>query len=76
VIYAALLPRLGVSAVAGGLITAATLYTRGFWILPLLFPVWLAPFWLPAPGRALQEVAHAVYGIVFGWAFRRLSGRR
>lgn len=70
-IYAALLPRLGLSPVAGGLITAAVLYAMGFWLLPLLFPVWLAPFWLPPAGKMLQAVAHAVYGMVFGLVYRR-----
>jgi hypothetical protein len=49
------------------------LYLLGFWALPLLFPVWLSPFWLPPMGRALQAVAHAVYGVVFGVAYRRLT---
>lgn len=71
VIYAALLPRLGVSPIVGGLITAAALYGLGFWLLPLLFPTWFAPFWLPPTGRALQAVAHTVYGVVFGLAFRK-----
>jgi hypothetical protein len=70
-IYAALLPRLGLSPVAGALITAAVLYAFGFWLLPLLFPVWLAPFWLPPMGRMLQAVAHVVYGVVFGLVYRR-----
>lgn len=72
VIYAGLLPRLGLSPIAGGLITGAVLYVIGFWALPLLFPSWLAPFWLPPTGRALQAVAHAVYGAVFGFSYRRL----
>lgn len=71
IIYAALLPRLGVSPLVGGLITGAVLYLLGFWILPLLFPVWLAPFWLPATGKLLQAMAHAVYGLVFGWVYGR-----
>lgn len=71
--YAALLPRVGVSPVVGGLITGGVLYALGFWILPLSFPQWLAPFWLPPVGRALQAMAHAVYGWVFGAAFARLA---
>lgn len=73
VVYAALLPRLGLSPIAGGLITAFLLYTIGFWALPLAFPSWLAPFWLPPTGRALQAVAHAVYGVVFGFSYRSLA---
>ena len=73
IIYAALLPRLGVSPPAGGLVTAAVLYGLGFWMLPQLFPQWLAPFWLPPTGRALQAVAHVFYGIVFGLAYRRAA---
>ena len=72
-IYAAFQPRLGLSPVAGGLFTAALLYALGFWVLPLLFPVWLSPFWLPPMGKMLQLVAHAVYGWVFGIAFSRLT---
>lgn len=71
-IYAALLPALEIPAIAGGLIAGAALYALGFWALPLLFPAWLAPFWLPAVDRALQAMAHAIYGIVFGFAFERL----
>lgn len=69
--YAALLPRLRVSPVQGGLIAGALLYGLGFWLLPHLFPAWLAPFWLPAVDRALQAAAHAVYGASFGVAFQR-----
>jgi hypothetical protein len=76
VVYAALLPRLRLSPMAGGLVAAAVLYAFGFWILPLLFPAWLSPFWLPPVGRALQAVAHVVYGVVFGWTFGTLAKRR
>jgi hypothetical protein len=72
-IYAALLPRLRLSPVAGGLVTGALLYGRGFWLLPQLFPRWLSPFWLPPTGRALQAAAHAVYGVVFGAVYARLD---
>lgn len=57
----------------GGLITGAVLYALGFWVLPLLFPVGLAPFWLPPLGKLLQAMAHAVYGVVFGFAYRQLT---
>lgn len=73
VIYAALLPRRSVSPVAGGLITGAVLYVLGFWALPLLFPTRLAPFWLPSLDKAMQAVAHVVYGLVFGYAYRWLT---
>ena len=76
VIYATLLPRLRISPVAGGLITGAVLYTLGFWVLPLLFPAWLLPFWLPPTGKLLQAVAHAGYGWVFGRTFAWLEHRR
>jgi hypothetical protein len=72
-IYAALLPRLGLSPISGGLITGAVLYAMGFWVLPLLFPVWLAPFWLPPVGRMLQAVAHVVYGVLFGLVYQGAS---
>jgi hypothetical protein len=71
-IYAAMLPRLKITPIVGGLIAGALLYLMGFWLLPLLFPAWLAPFWLPPMGRMLQAVAHAVYGLVFGIVFGQL----
>lgn len=73
-IYAALLPRLRISPITGGLIAGAVLYALGFWMLPMLFPVWLSPFWLPPAGKMLQALAHAVYGVTFGIAYRRLAG--
>lgn len=69
-LYAALRPRLGVSPVVGGLITAGILYALGFWMLPALFSEWLAPFRLPPDGSILQAVLHGLYGLLFGWAFR------
>lgn len=72
VLYAALLPRLRVSPVTGGLLAGAVLYVLGFWVLPLLFPVWLAPFWLPPLQKAMQAVTHLVYGWMFGYAYQRL----
>lgn len=72
-IYAALLPRLGISPIAGGIVAGTVLYALGFWALPLMFPAWLAPFWLPATDRMLQAVAHAAYGVVFGLTFQRLQ---
>jgi hypothetical protein len=73
VLYAVLLPRIGVSAVAGGLITGAVLYVLGFLVLPAVFPEWLAPFRLP-PVMYLVEIAtHALYGLVFGWSYRRMA---
>lgn len=71
-VYAALLPRVGLPPVAGGLVTGAILYALGFWALPILFPSWLAPFWLLPTGRLLQALAHAVYGVVLGAAYSRL----
>lgn len=73
-IFALLRPRLGVSPVVGGLITGGVLYALGFWILPLAFPEWLSPFWLPPTEKVLELFAHAVYGWVFGTAFARLVG--
>ncbi|HEV2149697.1 MAG TPA: hypothetical protein VGR37_20015 [Longimicrobiaceae bacterium] len=72
-VYAALLPRLGISPLVGGLIAGAVLYGLGFWLLPLLFPAWLAPFWVPPVEKGVQAATHAVYGVVFGWAYRRLA---
>ncbi|MFW6084483.1 MAG: hypothetical protein ACODAA_04660, partial [Gemmatimonadota bacterium] len=50
-LYAALLPRLGVSPLGGGLIAGLVLYLLGFWVLPQLYPDWLAPFRLPLATR-------------------------
>lgn len=72
-VYGALLPRLGPSPIAGGLMTGAVLYGFEFWLLPHLFPARLAPFGLPPAGRALQAVAHVVYGVVLGVAYRRMA---
>lgn len=76
VVYAAFLPRLRISPMAGGLLAGVVLYALGFWTLPLLFPGRLSPFWFPPVGRALQAVAHVVYGVVFGWTFGTLAKRR
>lgn len=72
-VYAALLPRLGVSPIAGGLIAGAVLYLFGFIILPAVFPGWLAPFRVPPLMHMIEIITHAVYGVVFGLAFRRLT---
>lgn len=71
--FAWLLPRSTLTPWAGGLVMAALLYVFGFWLLPLVFPRWLAPFWLPPTSRALQAVAHAVYGLVLGFVYARLA---
>ena len=76
VLYAALRPRLGVSPVVGGLITAGILYALGFWVLPALFPEWLASFRLPPDGRILQAILHGLYGLLFGWTFRAVREMR
>lgn len=72
-VYAALLPRLGVSPITGGLIAGAVLYLFGFIILPAVFPGWLAPFRVPPLMHMIEIITHAVYGVVFGLAFRRLA---
>lgn len=74
-IYAALLPRLGLHPVTGGIITGAILYVLGFWLLPLLFPDWLAPFRLPPTDMVLQALAHAAYGVTLGLVYGRLAAR-
>lgn len=75
-LYAFLLFSLDVSPLAGGLLVAGFLYFFGFWILPLVFRDWLAPFWLPPLGKALQLMAHTIYGIVLGISYRSLSAER
>lgn len=72
-VYAALLPRLGVSPITAGLIAGAVLYLFGFLILPAVFPGWLAPFRVPPLMHVIEIITHAVYGVVFGLAFRRLA---
>ncbi len=71
VVYAVLLPRLGVSPTVGGLIAGAVLYLLGFVLLPAVFPDWLAPFRVPPLMHMIEIITHAVYGVVFGLAFRR-----
>ncbi|CAN5861508.1 hypothetical protein BH20GEM3_BH20GEM3_04470 [soil metagenome] len=71
VVYAVLLPRLGVSPIVGGLIAGAVLYLLGFVLLPAVFPDWLAPFRVPPLMHVIEIITHAVYGVVFGLAFRR-----
>ncbi|CAN5275073.1 hypothetical protein BH24GEM2_BH24GEM2_10270 [soil metagenome] len=71
VVYAVLLPRLGVSPIVGGLIAGAVLYLLGFLLLPAVFPDWLAPFRVPPLMHVIEIITHAVYGVVFGLAFRR-----
>lgn len=75
-LYALLLPRLRLSPIAGGILTGMLLYLFGFWVLPLLFPEWLAPFWVPTSGKILQAVTHTFYGVVFGWVYARRVQRR
>jgi hypothetical protein len=71
VVYAVLLPRLGVSPILGGLTAGAVLYLLGFLLLPAVFPDWLAPFRVPPLMHMVEIITHAVYGVVFGLAFRR-----
>lgn len=71
VVYAVLLPRLGVSPIVGGLIAGAVLYLLGFLLLPAVFPDWLAPFRVPPLMHMIEIITHAIYGVVFGLAFRR-----
>jgi len=73
VLYAILLPRLGVTAITGGLIAGAVLYVLGFLVLPVLFPEWLAPFRVPPVMHLVEIVMHAVYGPVFGWSYHRMT---
>jgi hypothetical protein len=75
VLYARLLQRLRLSPLTGGVLAGGILYGFGFWLLPALFPAWLEPFRLPLAGKALQAVAHVVYGVVLGLVFVRLTRR-
>ena len=56
VLYALLLPRFRLSPITGGVATGMILYAFGFWVLPLLFPKWLSPFWLPLSGKFMQAL--------------------
>ncbi len=74
ILYAVLVPRSGVSALAAGLMTGAALYVVGFLVLPSLFPGWLAPFRMSPVMHLVQIVMHAIYGIVFGRLYRLWGG--
>jgi hypothetical protein len=50
------------------------LYLLGFVILPVVFPEWLVPFRVPPVMHVVEIVMHAVYGVVFGLAYRWLRG--
>lgn len=75
VLYAALLPRLRLSPVAGGLVAGGVLYLLGSWVLPTLFPVWLSAMSKAPVERLVAAATHAVYGVVFGLAYRAFGGR-
>lgn len=72
-VFAVLWPRIGVSAVAGGFITAAVLYLLGFLLFPAIFPEWLAPFRVSPVMHSVQIAMHAIYGLVFGWSYRWMA---
>lgn len=66
------LSRLRLSPLAGGLLTGALLYAFGFWILPRLFPQWLAPFLLAPAELSLQALSHLIYGLVLVLVYSHL----
>ncbi len=70
-LFAWSLPRLRLAPLWSKLLGAGPLYLFGFWILPLLFPRWLSPYWLPPVGRLLQVMAHVFYGVVLGITYSR-----
>ena len=68
-LYAALLPRLRLSPVQGGLVTGGVLYALGSYILPATLGDWVEPMKKSPKEKAMTAVTHAFYGVVFGLAY-------
>ena len=73
--YAALLPRLRLTPVQGGLVTAGVLYALGSYILPATLDDWVEPMKKSTKEKAMTAVTHAFYGVVFGLAYREPTKR-
>ena len=74
-IYAALLPKLRLTPVQGGLVTAGMLYALGSYILPATLGDWVEPMKKSPKEKAMTAVTHAFYGVVFGMAYDQLTKR-
>jgi hypothetical protein len=75
VIYAALLPRLRLSPVRGGLITGEVLYSLGSVILPATLGEWVEPMKKSPKENAVQVLTHAFYGVILGAVYDNLTQR-
>lgn len=74
-LYAALLPKLRLTPVQGGLVTGGVLYALGSYILPATLGDWLEPMKKSPKEKAMTAVTHAFYGVVFGLVYDRLTKR-
>lgn len=75
-IYGALLPRLRLTPVQGGLVAGGVLYLLGSYLLPDVLGEWVAPMRKSPEEKAMAAVMHAVYGVVFGLTYGVLTERR
>ena len=75
-LYAALLPRLRLTPVQGGLVTGGVLYALGSYILPATLGDWVEPMKKSPKEKAMTAVTHAFYGVVFGLAYKKFIERR
>jgi hypothetical protein len=74
-LYAALLPRLQLTPVQGGLVTGGVLYALGSYILPGTLGDWVEPMKKSPKEKAMTAVVHAFYGVVFGLTYKNLIER-
>lgn len=72
-LYAALLPRLRLSPVQGGLVTGGVLYALGSYILPATLDDWVEPMKKSPKEKGLTAMTHALYGLVFGLSYEKLT---
>lgn len=74
-LYAALLPRLRLTPIQGGLVTGGVLYALGSYILPETLGEWVEPMQKSPKEKAMTAVMHAFYGVVFGLTYKNLIKR-
>ena len=74
-LYAALLPKLRLTPVQGGLVTGGVLYALGSYILPATLGDWVEPMKKSPKEKAMTAVTHAFYGVVFGLVYDQLTKR-
>lgn len=75
VLYAALLPRLRLTPVQGGLLTGGVLYGLGSYVLPAALGDWVEPMMKSPKEKAMTAVTHAFYRVMLGLAYEQLSKR-